>query len=118
MTERTIIGLVEFVTVYAGMKRKRILARIDTGASKSSMDVNLAGELGIGPAIKHAYVRSASGKSVRPVVRASVNVAGKLIATEFNIAKREHMKYKVLIGQNVLSKGKFLIDPLKEIPKL
>ncbi len=31
----------------------------------------------------------------------------------FSIADRAHMKYKVLIGKNILKKG-FLIDPSKD----
>ena len=109
--------MVEYVTVYAGRRRLKVLARIDTGASKSSIDRTLAGDLGVGPAFKHAYIKSASGRSVRPVVKTSVLLHGILINAEFNVAKRDHLKYKLLIGQNVLRKGKFLIDPLFPLPK-
>jgi len=36
------------------------------------------------------------------------------IEDEFTLADRSHMTFPMLIGQNILTKGKFLIDPLKE----
>jgi len=115
--DRAIIGMAETVTIYSGMKRRTVQARVDTGAAKSSIDIHLAGELGIGPAIKHAMVKSASGGSVRPVVRITLNISGKLITALFTLASRHHLKYDVLIGRNVLKKGQFLIDPLRAGPE-
>ena len=34
--------------------------------------------------------------------------------SEFTIADRTHMKYKILVGQNILKEG-FLVDPMKKI---
>ena len=64
---KTVIGLVEPVTIITkeGAK-KTILAKIDTGASKSSIDVNLASELKLGPIIKSKLVKSASGNTIKP----------------------------------------------------
>ena len=77
---------------------------------------NLAAELSLGPILKAKLVKSASGKSLRPVVEAKLTLADKEFKTDFTIADRAEMKYRVLIGQNILRKG-FLIDPAKEIPK-
>ena len=43
-------------------------------------------------------------------------LTNKEFKTDFTLADRSDMKYPVLIGQNILSKG-FLIDPMKESPK-
>jgi hypothetical protein len=107
---KTVIGLVEPVTIFTkeGVK-KTIMAKIDTGASKSSIDVNLASQLKLGPIIKSKLVKSASGNKLRPVIESEVGLAGKKMTAEFTLADRWHMKYRVLIGQNVL-KHKYLID--------
>ena len=57
-------------------------------------------------------VKSAHGNKLRPVVEAKITIAGKTVKDKFTIADRDHMKYKALIGQNILKKG-FLINPNK-----
>lgn len=115
--KKTVVGLVEPVKVTGPSgKTKEVLARIDSGATKSSVDVKLAAELSLGPVLKAKIVKSASGKSLRPVVAAKIFLADTEFKTDFTIADRADMKYRVLIGQNILKKG-FLIDPAKEIPK-
>ncbi|MCK5140445.1 MAG: ATP-dependent zinc protease [Thermodesulfovibrionia bacterium] len=107
-----IIGLIETITIYGKKKNKKIKAKIDTGATKSSIDLNLASELHLGPIIKSKMVKSAHGSRVRPVIECEINLAKKKIISEFTLADRDHMKYKVLVGQNALKKY-FLIDPSK-----
>jgi hypothetical protein len=115
--KKTIIGLVEPVKVTGPTgKSKTVLARIDTGATKSSIDVRLAALLALGPILKTKIVKSASGQGRRAVVEAKIAVADNEMKTDFTLADRTDMKYPILIGQNIMSKG-FLIDPGKEIPK-
>ena len=117
MEKRPIIGLIEEITLSGNNgKSKKLKARIDTGAEKSSIDAKLAAELQLGPIIKRKLITSAHGHTVRPVMEAKIKLARKIIKSEFTIADRSHMKYKVLVGQNILKKG-FLIDPLKKIKK-
>jgi hypothetical protein len=112
--KKTVVGLVEPITVLGPKgKKKEVMARIDTGATKSSVDFQLAADLELGPILKTKLVRSASGTGLRPVVSARIILADKEIKTEFTLADRSNMKYRVLIGQNILSQG-FLIDPVKE----
>ena len=114
---KTVIGLVEPVTVIGPTgKKAEVMGRIDTGATKSSIDVRLAADLALGPILKTKIVKSASGRSLRPVVNATVILADKEVKTDFTIADRADMKYPVLIGQNILGK-RFLIDPAKETPR-
>lgn len=111
--KRIILGLVEKVTlINSKKKRKTVLSRIDTGATKSSIDVKLAADLNLGPVITSKLVKSAHGNKLRPVIEANITLAGKRIKEEFSLADRSHMKYRILIGQNILKKG-FLIDPAK-----
>ncbi len=109
---KTIIGLTTRIVIFGKNGKKEIIARVDTGATKSSIDKNLALELDTGPELKHAKIKSAHGTHYRPVVTADVIIAGELIHAEFTVAERAHMKYRMLIGQNILKKG-FLIDPSK-----
>jgi len=114
---KTIIGLVEPVKITGPSGKSRtVLARIDTGATKSSIDVRLAALLELGPILKTKIVKSASGKGRRAVVEAKLAIADKESKIEFTLADRSDMKYHILLGQNIVSKG-FLIDPGKEIPK-
>jgi len=112
--KKLVIGLTEKVTLIGPTnKKKRVIARIDTGATKSSVDAKLAAELSLGPIIKTKLVKSASGSKLRPVIKAEIKLADKTIKSEFTIADRGHMKYRVLVGQNILKEAKLLIDPNK-----
>jgi len=112
ISKKIIIGLTEPITLI-GEKKKRVVAKIDTGATTSSVDLELAASLKLGPVVKTRLVKSASGSRVRPIISADVIFAKKTIKVHFTIADRAHMKYRVLIGKNILKKG-FLIDPSKD----
>ena len=108
---KIVIGLVEPVILTArNGEKKKIMAKIDTGATKSSIDINLASQLKLGPIIKSKLVKSASGNKVRPVIESEIELADRKAKEEFTLADRWHMKYRVLIGQNILKHG-YLIDP-------
>lgn len=112
--ERRIIGLIEDIDIFGpnGNNRK-IQARIDTGATRSSIDKELAKQLDLGPVTRTKFVKQALGGTVRPIMVVEFKLAGKRLKKEFTIADRSHMKYRVLIGQNALNQG-FLIDPHKK----
>tara|TARA_Y100000310_G_scaffold343970_1_gene454282 strand:+ start:4600 stop:4959 length:360 start_codon:yes stop_codon:yes gene_type:complete len=111
INEKIIIGLAEEIKIYKNNKRlKSIDSKIDTGATKSSIDSNLASELNLGPIIKTKIVKSAHGNMIRPVIELEIEIAKKLIKSEFTLADRRHLKFKALIGQNILKQG-FLINP-------
>lgn len=111
--KKTVVGLKERVVIFSNNgKKKSLIAKIDTGASKSSLDINLASELNLGPIIKSKIVKSAHGNRLRPIIEGEVEIAGKTVKAEFTLADRTHMKYRMLIGVNVL-KANFLVDPSK-----
>ena len=116
MEKGGIIGLTEKVIVYSGdkKKKKRMMARIDTGATKSSIDLSIASKLQLGPIIKTKEIRSASGKSMRPIIKILIEIRKRKIWSYMTIADRAHMKYRVLIGQKTLKKLGYLIDPRKK----
>ncbi|MBI2652238.1 ATP-dependent zinc protease [Candidatus Woesearchaeota archaeon] len=109
---KVVIGLAEKVNIRYDRGKKKVIAKIDTGATKSSIDTNLAAELKLGPVIKSKLVKSAHGSKLRPIIEAEIELAGKKIKSEFTLADRAHMKYRILIGQNILKDG-FLINPTK-----
>ncbi len=114
MMKKDIIGLTAIVTLKGKTKKKRIKAKIDTGADKSSIDTRLASQLNLGPVIKTRKIWSAHGGMVRPVIKARIKINNKELTSDFTIADRAHMKYKVLIGKNILKKLNVLIDPNKK----
>jgi hypothetical protein len=114
MVQQT-IGLIEdVVLVNTKTKEKKIIkARIDTGAHSNSIDSKLAAELFLGPIVKTTVVKSANGYSLRPVLNIEVTLNNKKIIGKFTVADRTKMKYKILIGRDILTKAGFLINPEK-----
>ncbi len=112
MEDKTIIGFIERVKING----HSVLAKIDTGASRNSIDLDLASRLRLGPIVKKSTIISAHGKSFRPVIKAKIVLGGKKINALFNVTSRSHLEYKVLIGKSILKLG-YLIDPVKECPQ-
>lgn len=111
---KIIIGLTESVKLITGQgKEENVIAKIDTGATKSSMDVSLAKKLKLGPVISSKLIKSAHGNQLRPIIEAVIELAGRKMKAEFTLADRAHMRYRVLIGVNLLENG-FLVDPSKK----
>ena len=109
MVKRDIIGLTEEVEI----RGRKVIARIDTGARRCSIDRELAKDLKLGPVIAEKRYRSAAGRAKRPVVEEEVQINNVNVKVLLNISDRHRMKYKVLIGREGLRKGNFLIDPLE-----
>jgi hypothetical protein len=58
------------------------------------------------------HVRTSEGEEYRPVVSFDVSINGVDIRNAlFNLNDRSKMQDMLLVGQNILEKGKFLIDP-------
>ena len=114
MNDRPVLGLTEEITIIGnnGQERK-MLARVDSGATASSIDIAIAEELELGPVTRTKVVKSASGVVKRPIVKVQVRINSSVVEAEFTLADRNHMTYSALIGQNILKEGKFLSDPLK-----
>ncbi len=105
MNGKTILGAFEKIKING----VGVVAKIDTGASRSSIDESFAESLKVGPVLKRSIIVSSHGKSVRPVIKAHVDIGGRRINAFFNISKRSHMRCRVLIGRNILKRG-YLVD--------
>lgn len=104
-----IIGLVEPVKIM----KKKILAKVDTGAKRSSMDLSLAKKLGLTKELWGIKkVKSANGEEYRPIIKTKIKIANRNIPATFTISKRENLKHKVLLGTNILKRG-FMVDIAK-----
>jgi len=107
---KTIVGLTEKIKI----KDNIITAKIDTGATMSSIHIRLAAKLELGPLLPATKrYKNVHGSKSRALVKVSFKIKNRKMNFTFNIVDRKEMKYKVLIGQNILKKN-FLIDPSKK----
>ncbi len=97
----------------ADKQKRKVLAKIDTGAWRTSISEKLARELGLlekSNILWTKKVRSSLGVEERPVISMTFWLAGRKIVTPASVAKRSALKYPVIIGRKNL-KG-MLVDPL------
>lgn len=110
VSNKTIVGLTEYVTIKGNNgKVRRVLARVDSGATKSSICKSLVKELELGPVIRQRLTKQVHGFTMRPVIKVRIDIQDRSFNYQFTIADRNKMTYKVLIGQNILKKD-FIID--------
>jgi hypothetical protein len=105
--------------------RVKLPARIDTGATESSLD---AQELTVRddmvefrmpqeygglqlrlPIVRWRHVRSPGVREQRPVVEIEICLGSKQIRTKVNLTDRSLVKYPLILGRNFLSKN-FVVD--------
>src|SRR5881296_2116936 len=113
--ERPTIGVVEEVTLRGSKGDIRVLARIDTGAARTSLDTDLAARAGLGPVFDRVRVRAAAAHEPeeRDVVDARVVIAGREFEVAVAIADRKDMRYHMIVGMDILRDSGFLVDPSK-----
>lgn len=103
-TETALIGYVEEVVAMGTSGQRTVMAKSDTGATRTSIDAQLAAEIGTGPIKDIVKIRSGSVKSgrSRPVVDLVVGVGGKQHTVTASIEDRSHMEYPLLLGRDIL----------------
>ncbi|MHB9285826.1 RimK/LysX family protein [Halobacteriales archaeon Cl-PHB] len=102
--EPAVIGYVEEVLVSGTRGSETVMAKSDTGATRTSIDQQLAADIGTGPIKDVVTVRSGSqkrGKS-RPVVDIVVGVGGTQHTVTASVEDRSHMSYEMLLGRDIL----------------
>lgn len=63
------------------------------------------------PINRWVRIKSKDGGFIRrPVVNITFCIAGILIVEEANLSNRDHYMYDVLIGRNMLEKGRLIVD--------
>jgi len=102
--EPLVIGYTEEVVVSGTSGSENIVAKSDTGATRTSIDTQLAAKIGAGPIKSIARVKSGSSKSSRsrPVVDVVIGVGGNRHTVTASVEDRGHMEYPVLLGRDIL----------------
>jgi RimK family alpha-L-glutamate ligase len=102
--ERPVIGYTNDVTVYGTSGAKTVTAKSDTGATRTSIDISLAAEIGAGPITDRSRVVSGSNKNgkTRPVVDITIDIDGRTHTLMASVEDRSHMSYPVIIGRDIL----------------
>ena len=102
--ENVVIGYIEEVVVLGPRGNKTVLAKSDTGATRTSIDAELAAEIGTGPILDIVKIKSGSLKSgrSRPVVDLVVGIGGTQHTVTASVEDRSHMDYPVLLGRDIL----------------
>lgn len=107
------IGASEEIKVYgANGKAVKLKAKIDTGAWSSSIDRQLAKDLGLlakNNILWYGRKISSLGEERRPFIGVKFVLAGRKIETKMSVSGRSKLSYKVLIGRADLQG--FLVKP-------
>jgi RimK family alpha-L-glutamate ligase len=99
------IGYTEQIVVSGTSGSETVVAKADTGASRTSIDTDVAAAIGAGPVRTTATVRSATAATnrTRPVVDIVVGIGGTQHTVAASIEDRSNMEYPALLGRDVLS---------------
>ena len=108
--DRFIVGFVEPVMILGKEKQQRLLARVDSGATSSSIDKKVAEDLDLGPVIGQKLIKNANGQSRRDVIKVRLQIGDEEYEEDFTLADRSRINFPVLVGCNILEQN-FLIDP-------
>ncbi len=111
--EKQIVSIFERIRIkpHKG-KRLEIPVKIDTGARSTSIDEDLAKDLGL---LRPEHIlwtkkyRSALGTEDRQVVEVDFKLKGKRVKTRASITHRHGLRRKMIIGRRDLKE--FLVDP-------
>ena len=111
---RKIIGINEPIEILDNQRNKYpTMAKIDTGAYRTTICTSLAKKLAINRVIGSKKVRGALGIEERPIINLSFVLDKRLVGTEAFMADRSEMKYDIIVGRKDLKR--FLVDPDKNI---
>jgi hypothetical protein len=93
----------------------RVQAKVDTGASRTTVDTDIAARAGLGPVLGTVRIRQSISKNPesRPLVEAVLVIGGVEFDVAAAIADRTEMKYHEIVGMDILGQGRFLIDPAR-----
>lgn len=104
LSDQPTIGYTTEVVVSGTTGSETVIAKSDTGASRTSIDTGIAADVGAGPIRRTSRVRSGSSKSsrTRPIVDVVVGIAGNHYTVSANVEDRSHMENPVLLGRDIL----------------
>lgn len=108
--ERKVLSVIEPVLITNNGVSREYLAKLDTGAYKTSIDISIVKELNLQEVNEKIFVTSASGQSIRPAVKLELRLGGKKISTIASVADRSKLQFPLIVGRTDL-KG-FYVNPL------
>lgn len=113
--DKPVLGLETKASVCGKKKTSEVIAKVDTGADRTSIDVKLAAEIGVGDIKDYTTVKTGSGDSsrVRPIVSLNVDVKGIKHTLKVSVEDRGNMSRDLILGRDILSMYK--IDPTKDV---
>ncbi len=113
--EPLVIGYIEEVVVMETTGQQSVLAKSDTGATRTSIDSRLAAQIGTGPIKDIVQVKSGSTKSgrSRPVVDVVIGIGGRQHTVMASVEDRSHMQYPLLLGRDILKH--YHVDVRKQV---
>ncbi len=99
------VGYTEWVVVNGMRKAESVIAKADTGATRTSIGIDLASAVGAGPIKSSAAVKFGSGKAskTRPLVDVDIGVGGQWHRVTASVEDRSHMHHRLILGRDVLS---------------
>ncbi|MEM0360342.1 MAG: RimK/LysX family protein [Candidatus Diapherotrites archaeon] len=109
---KNVLGLVEIVQIIGLKRTVEAKALIDSGASRSSVDMRIAAKAGLGPIVSTSRVKCRSeskGWTRRPIVKGELVLHGLRKKARFALADRSEMACPVLIGRDIIHPD-FVID--------
>ncbi len=111
--EKPVIGIFENVAVKNGKKKMvEVRAKIDTGAKGTSIDRDMAIELGLltpENVLWTKKVKNSLGFEERVLVALTLKLKGRIIKTRASLTERKHLRRQLLIGRRDLKD--FVVDP-------
>ena len=112
---RKMVGIYEKIKIIAPNNQElSLVAKIDSGAYRSSICQTLIDKLNVNPESNRAkIVRSSLGQEERQIVPLNFILDDNLIESEVFVADRTQMQFDMIIGRRDLKQ--FLIDPTKNL---
>jgi alpha-L-glutamate ligase-like protein len=110
---KPVVGIFEKVSVRNGKKKMvEVRAKIDTGARSTSIDHELALDMGLlkpDNVLWTKKVKNSLGIEERTMISLTIKLKGKIIKTRASVTDRKNLRRQLLIGRRDLKE--FLVDP-------
>lgn len=111
--EKPVVGIFEAVKVKTAKKKwVEMPAKIDTGARSTSIDKQLAMDLGLlteENTLWEKRVKNSLGVEVRVIIGIVIRLKGKIIKSRASVTDRKSLRRQLLIGRRDLTD--FVVDP-------
>jgi len=106
--DKPVLGAVETVTVVGQRDKTETEARVDTGAPRTYVDLELACAIGAGPLVKKGKFRGSVSSEDRLIVSLNVELHERTHSIEASVADRSELSTDVRLGRDVLQQ--YLVD--------